>query len=201
MLPDSSIPSSIRLGAALVFHLPGVRMDLLWPDGSLRSVGMSTDRAAVLHPAELRDAIANGARASDLAGLFTVAHRGLPSPAIVVPAPWVRHLGGGLYRVSAPQGFALAFVTPLTPEQVTEAMAGSQTIPADAGYVAAGMEPDEGMERAIGFDLVADDALGVTLVLVYPLIDLPVSLEPMVVEVARSATAACAVGELEHAAG
>ena len=53
----STVPmaGTLQIAAALVFHLPGARLELTSPSGHRCSIGPMTDPRCTLHPAEFRN--------------------------------------------------------------------------------------------------------------------------------------------------
>ena len=192
----SSVPmaGTLQIAAALVFHLPGARLELISPSGDRCSIGPMTDPRCTLHPAEFRQlvlAAGNGPTLGTMLG-FTLTDE--PTLTLTSSGVGMDHLGAGLYRVAGCETTSYAFTTSLPASQVDHVLASLNGVPAPERATAGPDAPhEEGM--ALCASLVRDDGLGVTLVAISPL---KIEDLPRCEAVARASASACLVAEMEQ---
>ena len=192
----SSVPmaGTLQIAAALVFHLPGARLELTSPSGHRCSVGPMTDPRCTLHPAEFRELVLAAGNGPMLGTLLGFALMDEPEMTLTSSGMNMEHLGGGLYRVAGCETTSYAFTTSLIASRVDNLLASMNSAPvAECG--SNGSSPGDDGEVALCVSLVRDDGLGVTLVVISPFDakDLP-----RCEAVAKAAVSACLVAEMEE---
>ncbi|MCY4175712.1 MAG: hypothetical protein OXD37_05205 [Acidimicrobiaceae bacterium] len=206
---SSFAAGTMQMAAALVFHLPGARLELSSPSGHRWSIGPMTDPRCTMHPAEFRHLVLAAPDSRMLVRML--GFQGGEPPRLTLTSSGVEtsHLGAGLYRVAGCETTSFAFTTPLTTDQVDAVLSRLNTAssspccetvtvtPADAPCsgrrdVREGDWPDDSV--ALCANLVRDESLGVTLVAISPMQaeDLP-----RCEEIAQAAVSACLVAEVE----
>lgn len=194
MPPTVPVAGTLQIAAALVFHLPGARLELTSPDGHRCSIGPMTDPRCSLHPAEFRALVL---AAGDGPMLTTMLGFGLTDETTMTLTSSgvdMEHVGGGLYRVGGCETTSYAFTTSLRTGEVDGVLTSFNTVGVpEADAEGPGALHSDGV--ALCASLVRDDGLGVTLVAISPLnlVDLP-----RCEAVARAAVAACLVAEMEQ---
>lgn len=192
----STIPlaGTLQIAAALVFHLPGARLELTSPSGHRCSIGPMTDPRCTLHPAEFRELVLAAGNGPTLGTMLGFALIDEPTMTITSSGIDMDHLGGGLYRVVGCETTSYAFTTSLPASGVDDVLSSLNTAPApecvgDASDVCC----DDGV--ALCASLVRDDGLGVTLVVISPLEMRDLA---RCEAVARASVSACLVAEMEQ---
>ena len=214
----SSAPTAgaLQIAAALVFHLPGARLELTGANGHRCSIGPMTDPRCTLHPAEFRELVLAAGNCELLGTLLGFALVDEPTMTLTSSGVDMNHLGAGLYRVVGCEFTSYAFTTPLPADQVDNLLSsldsGLDGCSADASgdcddgrghpsYAAhqrrCSADPsgdcDDGVTMCVS--LVRDDGLGVTLVVMSPF---DVARIAFVEAAARAAASACLVAEMEQ---
>lgn len=192
----STVPlaGTLQIAAALVFHLPGARLELTSPSGHRCSIGPMTDPRCTLHPAEFRELVLAAGNGPTLGTMLGFALIDEPTMTITSSGIDMDHLGGGLYRVVGCETTSYAFTTSLPASGVDDVLSSLNTAPApecvgDASDVCC----DDGV--ALCASLVRDDGLGVTLVVISPLEMRDLA---RCEAVARASVSACLVAEMEQ---
>ena len=198
----SSVPmaGALQIAAALVFHLPGARLELTSPSGHHCSIGPMTDPRCTLHPAEFRELVLAAGNSQLLGTLLGFALMDEPTMTLTSSGVDMGHLGGGLYRVVGCEFTSYAFTTPLPACQVDGLLSSLDTAPVTECVTDASEGPCDG-GLALCVSLVRDDGLGVTLVVISPFDIKDLS---RCEAVARAAVSMCLVAEMEqfsHAMG
>ena len=192
----SPVPTAgtLQIAAALVFHLPGARLELSSPSGHRCSIGPMTDPRCTLHPAEFRELVVATGDFQMLGTLLGFALVDEPTLTLTSSGVDTDHLGGGLYRVAGCETTSYAFTTSLPAGQVDDVLTSLNTVPA---LERATDGPDALHEEGVALraSLVRDDGLGVTLVAISPL---EIEDLPRCEAVARASVAACLVAEMEQ---
>ena len=185
---------SLQMAAALAFHLPGTRLEVSGDNGVQCLVGPLTDPRCMLHPAEFRDLIVTntneGNRLFEQGGASFGAS---PTLSLTTSMDGVRHLGSGLYEISAEGVTSYAFATLLPAARVDDVISDMQTeIPLDydLDLPQAALTGNE----QIAVSLIYDEGLGVTLV-VMCCINTDKDLGE---HIAHTAVSACVVAEMEQ---
>ncbi len=187
---------TLQIAAALVFHLPGARLELSSPSGHRCSIGPMTDPRCTLHPAEFRELVVAAGDFRMLGTLLGFALMDEPTLTLTSSGIDMGHMGGGLYRVVGCETTSYAFTTSLPASQVDDLLASLSTDPAAlVGANAAGAAHDDGV--ALCVSLVRDDGLGVTLVVISPFDIMHLA---RCEAVARASVSACLVAEMEQMA-
>lgn len=192
----SSVPTAgtLQIAAALVFHLPGARLELTSPSGHRCSIGPMTDPRCTLHPAEFRELVLAAGNRQMLGTLLGFALMDEPELTLTSSGMDMDHLGGGLYRVTGCETTSYAFTTSLAASHVDALLAGLNSAPvAEHGDDAPDGRADGGI--ALCVSLVRDDGLGVTLVVISPF---AIEDLPRCEAVARASVSACLVAEMEQ---
>ena len=191
----SSVPTAgtLQIAAALVFHLPGARLELTSPSGHRCSIGPMTDPRCTLHPAEFRELVLAAGNRQMLGTLLGFALMDEPELTLTSSGMDMDHLGGGLYRVTGCETTSYAFTTSLAASQVDALLASLNSAPVAERGADAPKSDDGGISLCVS--LVRDDGLGVTLVVISPFAteDLP-----RCEAVAKAAVSACLVAEMEQ---
>ena len=192
----STVPmaGTLQIAAALVFHLPGARLELTSPGGHRCSIGPMTDPRCSLHPAEFRQLVLAAGSGPMLGTMLGFALTDEPTLSLTSSGVGTDHLGGGLYRVAGCETTSYAFTTSLPAGQVDDVLTSLGTVPAPecvGDFLGAAHE--EGV--ALCANLVRDDGLGVTLVAISPLRSEDL---PRCEAVARASVSACLVAEMEQ---
>ena len=192
----TTVPTAgpLQIAAALVFHLPGARLELISPSGHRCSIGPMTDPRCALHPAEFRQLVMAAKSGPMLGTMLGFALTDEPALTLTSSGVGMDHLGGGLYRVAGCETTSFAFTTSLPAPQVDSVLNSLSTAPApecvrdllDAVH-----------QQGVGLcaNLVRDDGLGVTLVAISPL---EIEDLPRCEAVARASVSACLVAEMEQ---
>ena len=208
----SPVPTagSLQIAAALVFHLPGARLELSSPSGHRCSIGPMTDPRCTLHPAEFRELVVAAGDFQLLGTLLGFALVDEPTLTLTSSGIDMGHLGGGLYRVVGSETTSYAFTTSLPASQVDDLLTSLNTAPAPGcaadtpatpheDRVALGAADTPGTPHedgvALCVSLVRDDGLGVTLVVISPF---DVRDLARCEAVARASVSACLVAEMEQ---
>ena len=194
MTSTAPMAGALQIAAALVFHLPGARLELTSPSGRHCSVGPMTDPRCTLHPAEFRELVLAAGNSQLLGTLLGFALVDEPTMTLTSSGVDMEHLGAGLYRVVGCEFTSFAFTTPLEARQVDNLLAALHTAPSDERRAD---DSDGPCEDAVPLcvSLVRDDGLGVTLVVLSPFdADDILRCEAA----ARAAVSACLVTEMEH---
>ncbi len=209
MKTSALMAGTLQMAAALVFHLPGARLELSSPCGHGWSIGPMTDPRCTMHPAEFRQLVLAAPDPAMLARML--GFRGIDPPTLTLTSSGVEtcHLGAGLYRVVGCETTSFAFTTPLSTDQVDTVLSRLNTAPAppcgDVPRLAptdTQQDTPEAIRRgdwpegavALCANLVRDEGLGATLVAISPLA--PEDLLRCE-EIAQSAVSACLVEEVE----
>lgn len=191
---SSSSDGMMQVAAALAFHLPGARLDMSSADGARCSIGPLTDPRCSLHPAEFREMVVSKGGAFDP---FTPQRKSSlgahPTLSLTSVMSGVRHVGSGLYRIAGLELTSYAFVTLLPASRVDVVLSTMQAeVP---------VEYDNGQpvevpvgEETIAVNLVQDEGLGVTLVVMCS----TDTSDTVAEQIARSAVSACLVSEMEY---
>lgn len=192
MTSSSPMAGSLQIAAALVFHLPGARLELTGSNGHRCSIGPLTDPRCNLHPAEFRELVLAAGNFQLLGTMLGVALTDEPKLTLTSSGDDVDHLGGGLYRITGRDTTSYAFTTPLPARRVDTLLSSLDSTLAGCSAHAAG-DHDGGV--TVCANLVQDDGLGVTLVAVSPLSPAETACAEAV---AAAAAAACLVAEMEE---
>ena len=188
------IAGTLQIAAALVFHLPGARLELTSPSGHRCSIGPMTDPRCTLHPAEFRELVVAAGDFRLLGTLLGFALVDEPTLTLTSSGIDMGHLGGGLYRVVGSETTSFAFTTSLPASQVDALLAGLNAAPAaDCAPDTPQAHHDGGV--ALCVSLVRDDGLGVTLVVISPF---DIKDLTRCEAVARASVSACLVAEMEQ---
>ena len=192
----SSVPmaGTLQIAAALVFHLPGARLELTSPSGHRCSVGPMTDPRCTLHPAEFRELVLAAGNGQMLGTLLGFALMDEPEMTLTSSGMDMEHLGGGLYRVAGCETTSYAFTTSLIASRVDNLLASMNSAPVTERCSDAPRPPDDG-GVALCVSLVRDDGLGVTLVVISPF---DTNDLPRCEAVAKASVSACLVAEMEE---
>ena len=192
----SPVPTAgtLQIAAALVFHLPGARLELSSPSGHRCSIGPMTDPRCTLHPAEFRELVVATGDFQLLGTMLGFALTDEPTLTLTSSGVDMDHLGGGLYRVAGCETTSYAFTTSLPAGQVDDVLASLNTVPA-LERATDGSEASHEEGVALCASLVRDDGLGVTLVAISPL---EIEDLPRCEAVARASVSACLVAEMEQ---
>lgn len=185
---------SLQIAAALVFHLPGARLELSSPSGHRCSIGPMTDPRCTLHPAEFRELVVAAGDFQLLGTLLGFALVDEPTLTLTSSGIDMGHLGGGLYRVVGSETTSYAFTTSLPASQVDDLLTSLNTTPATGCAADTPATPQED-GVALCVSLVRDDGLGVTLVVISPF---DVRDLARCEAVARASVSACLVAEMEQ---
>ena len=194
MNSPAPMAGALQIAAALVFHLPGARLELTSPDGHRCSVGPMTDPRCTLHPAEFRELVLASGNCELLGTLMGLALAEETTMTLTSSVVDMSHLGAGLYRVAGCEFTSYAFTTPLPAGLVDRLLV---TLPAALSGDPGRDDPDGYGEAGVTVcvSLVRDDGLGVTLVVISPgHVDDSARCEA----IARAAVSACLVAEMEH---
>lgn len=185
---------TLQIAAALVFHLPGARLELTSPSGHRCSIGPMTDPRCSLHPAEFRQLVITAGDGPMLAKMLGFALADEPTLTLTASGVGMDHLGGGLYRVAGGETTSYAFTTALPAARVDSVLTSLNTAPAPE-CVRDVLEAGNREGVALCANLVRDDGLGVTLVAISPLESRDL---PRCEAVARASVSACLVAEMEQ---
>lgn len=208
----SPVPTAgtLQIAAALVFHLPGARLELSSPSGHRCSIGPMTDPRCTLHPAEFRELVVAAGDFQLLGTLLGFALVDEPTLTLTSSGIDMGHLGGGLYRVVGSETTSFAFTTSLPASRVDDLLTSLNTAltpgcaadpPAtrqeDGVAQCAADTPGTSHENGIALcvSLVRDDGLGVTLVVISPF---DIKDLARCEAVARASVSACLVAEMEQ---
>lgn len=205
---QSSEAGKLHMAAALAFHIPGARLDLSGADGTECSVGPLTDPRCVLHPAEFRELVVTTGGVMDSLSMSQGAFSwAAPDIQLTMVMKGVHHVGGGLYRITGDEATSYAFVTPLPADVVDATLSGMRAEhyleyesrqSASSCLPVGGSADDDGADEDIGdviaVNLIHDEGLGVTMVVMCSG-DMKGAICE---EVARKAASACLVAEMEH---
>lgn len=191
----STVPTAgtLQIAAALVFHLPGARLELTSPSGHRCSVGPMTDPRCTLHPAEFRELVLAAGNGQMLGTLLGFALMDEPELTLTSSGLNMDHLGGGLYRVAGCETTSYAFTTSLVASRVDNLLASMNSAPATGCGPDASEPGDDGV--ALCVSLVRDDGLGVTLVAISPFDAKDLH---RCEAVAKASVSACLVAEMEE---
>lgn len=194
MTSPASTAGALQIAAALVFHLPGARLELASPNGQSCSIGPMTDPRCTLHPAEFREMVLAAGNGRLLGTLLGFALMDEPTMTLTSSGADMDHLGGGLYRVAGCEFTSYVFTTPLPARRVDGLLSGLNTAPDPDCAASVSQAPCEG-GLTLCVSLVRDDGLGVTLVVMSPFEAKDLSLCEAV---ARAAVSSCLVAEMEQ---
>ena len=183
---------ALQIAAALVFHLPGARLELASASGLHCSIGPMTDPRCTLHPAEFRELVVAAGNFQLLGTMLGFAVNDEPTLTLTSCRDDMDHLGGGLYRVAGRETTSYAFTTSLPVRHVDTLMSSLDSGPSGCSASVAG-DHDDGATMCVS--LVQDDGLGVTLVVMSPF---DVAETVCVEAAARAAASACLVAEMEQ---
>lgn len=192
----SPVPTAgtLQIAAALVFHLPGARLELSSPSGHRCSIGPMTDPRCTLHPAEFRELVVAAGDFRLLGTLLGFALVDEPTLTLTSSGIDMGHLGGGLYRVVGSETTSFAFTTSLPASRVDDLLTSLNTAPAPGCPAdTPGTSHENGV--ALCVSLVRDDGLGVTLVVISPF---DIKELDRCEAVARASVSACLVAEMEQ---
>ena len=185
---------TLQIAAALVFHLPGARLDLTSPSGHRCSIGPMTDPRCTLHPAEFRQLVLAAGNSRMLGTMLGFVLTDEPTLTLTSSGVDMDHLGGGLYRIAGCETTSYAFTTSLPAGRVDDVLASLNSAP-DPGRVTSAPDAPQDDGVALCASLVRDDGLGVTLVAISPL---EMKDLPRCEAVARASVSACLVAEMEQ---
>lgn len=183
---------TLQIAAALVFHLPGARLELSGSSGLHCAVGPMTDPRCTLHPAEFRELVLAAGNFQLLGTMLGVALTEEPTLTLTSSGDDMDHLGGGLYRVAGREAESYAFTTPLPASHVDALLSSLDSAAIGCCADAAGSH-DGGL--TVWVNLVQDDGLGVTLV---AMSSTGADNAACVEAVAAEAAAKCLVAEMEQ---
>ena len=192
MTSSAPMAGALQIAAALVFHLPGARLELTSSNGHRCSIGPMTDPRCTLHPAEFRELVLAAGNCELLGTLLGFALVDEPTLTLTSSGVDMNHLGAGLYRVVGCEFTSYAFTTPLPAGQVDNLLSSLDSGLSGCSADASGNR-DDGVTMCVS--LVRDDGLGVTLVVMSPF---DVAETIRVEAVARAAASACLVAEMEQ---
>lgn len=192
MTTTTGSAGALEIAAALVFHLPGARLELSSPGGRRCSIGPITDPRCTLHPAEFRELVLAAGDDQTLGTLLGFAAVDPPGITLAPASVEVSHVGAGLYRVASPEATSYAFTTPLPADRIDDLLSNLHD---EAAHRCCSHVPapyDGAVSMCVS--LVRDEALGVTLVVISP----ADASEPTRCEAAaKAAVSACLVAEME----
>ena len=192
MTSPAPTAGALQIAAALVFHLPGARLELSSSDGLHCTIGPMTDPRCTLHPAEFRELVLAAGNYRLLGTMLGIALPDEPTLTLTSSGD-VEHLGGGLYRVNGREITSYAFTTPLSAHHVDTLLSNLDSSPTECW---AGADDHDG-GLTVCVNLVQDDGLAVTLVAMSS----PSAANTACVEaVAAAAAAKCLVAEMERLA-
>lgn len=191
MTSPAPTAGDLQIAAALVFHLPGARLELSSTNGLHCTIGPMTDPRCTLHPAEFRELVLAAGNYRLLGTMLGIALTNEPTLTLTSSGDDVEHLGGGLYRVTGREATSFAFTTPLSAHHVDTLLSSLDSTPKEC---CAGADDHDG-DLTVCVNLVQDDGLGVTLVAMSS----PYGIKAACVEaVAAAAAAKCLVAEMER---
>ena len=194
MPSTDSVAGTLQIAAALVFHLPGARLELTSSSGHQCSIGPMTDPRCRLHPAEFRQLVLAAENGPTLGSMLGFASTDELTLTLTSSGVDMSHLGGGLYRVAGCETTSYAFTTSLPACQVDSVLASLTTALASE-CVSNDLDAPHEDSVALCANLVRDDGLGVTLVAISPL---EIEDLPRCEAVARASVSACLVAEMEQ---
>ena len=192
MTSYAPMAGALQIATALVFHLPGARLELTGANGHRCSIGPMTDPRCTLHPAEFRELVLAAGNCELLGTLLGFALVDEPTLTLTSSGVDMNHLGAGLYRVVGCEFTSYAFTTPLPAGQVDNLLSSLDSGPSGCSADASG-DCDDGVVMCVS--LVRDDGLGVTLVVMSPF---DAARTAFVEAAARAASSACLVAEMEQ---
>ena len=192
MTSSAPMAGALQIAAALVFHLPGARLELASANGHHCSIGPMTDPRCTLHPAEFRELVLAAGNCELLGTLLGFALVDEPTMTLTSSGIGMHHLGAGLYRVVGCEFTSYAFTTPLPAGQVDNLLSSLDSGPSGGSADGSG-DCDDGVMMCVS--LVRDDGLGVTLVVMSPFDPANTA---FVEAAARAAASACLVAEMEQ---
>ena len=192
MTSYAPMAGALQIAAALVFHLPGARLELSGANGHRCSIGPMTDPRCTLHPAEFRELVLAAGNCELLGTMLGFALVDEPTMTLTSSGVDMNHLGAGLYRVVGCEFTSYAFTTPLPAGQVDNLLSSLDSGPSGCSADASG-DCDDGVVMCVS--LVRDDGLGVTLVVMSPF---DAARTAFVEAAARAASSACLVAEMEQ---
>lgn len=191
MTSTAPTAGALQIAAALVFHLPGARLELSSSNGLHCTIGPMTDPRCTLHPAEFRELVLAAGNYRLLGTMLGIALTNEPTLTLTSSGDDMDHLGGGLYRVTGREATSYAFTTSLSAHHVDTLLSSLNSTPTEC---CAGSD-DHGGDLTVCVNLVQDDGLGVTLVAMSS----PSGVKTVCVEaVAAAAAAKCLVAEMER---
>lgn len=192
MTSPAHVAGALQIAAALVFHLPGARLELSSSNGLHCAVGPMTDPRCTLHPAEFRELVLAAGNWELLGTMLGVALTDEPKLTLTSSGDAVDHVGGGLYRVAGGEATSYAFTTALPASHVDTLLLSLESSPIGCCSDEPG---DHGTGLSVCVNLVQDDGLGVTLVAMSS----PGNAKTICIEaVAAAAAAKCLVAEMEQ---
>lgn len=191
---STSRQGNLKVAAALVFHLPGSRLELYGHNGTRCTVGPLTDPRCVLHPAEFRDLIVS---CDGMLESFKTPQGDTLGPAprmtLTTSMPGVSHVGNGLYRIEGNEATSYCFATLLPARVVDSVLSGLESeIPVD--YDSNKPESESNLDEVIAVNLIQDEGLAVTTV-VMGSDDIS---DAVTAQIALSADSACLVAEIQQ---
>ena len=192
MTSPAQMVGALQIAAALVFHLPGARLELSSRSGAHCAIGPMTDPRCTLHPAEFRELVVAAGNLQLLGTMLGFAVNDEPTLTLTSCRDDMDHLGGGLYRVAGRETTSYAFTTSL-PARHVDVLMSSLNSGLSGGCADAAGDHDDGATMCVS--LVQDDGLGVTLVVMSPF---DVAETICVETAARAAASACLVAEMEQ---
>ena len=191
MTSPAPTAGALQIAAALVFHLPGARLELTSSNGHRCSIGPMTDPRCTLHPAEFRELVLAAGNCELLGTLLGFALMDEPTLTLTSSSVDMNHLGAGLYRVVGCEFTSYAFTTPLSAGQVDHLLSSLESTLGECSADGAAPHDDA---ATVCVSLVRDDGLGVTLVVMSPFDPAKTA---FVEAAARAAASACLVAEME----
>ena len=192
MTSPSPMAGALQIAAALVFHLPGARLELISPAGRHCLIGPMTDPRCTIHPAEFREMVLAAGSFQMLGTMLGVALPDDPTLVLTSSGDDVDHVGGGLYRITGAEITSYAFITPLPASRVDTLLSSLNSTSIGC---CAEREGDHDADMTVWVNLVQDDGLGVTLVAMSS----PGAAKTVGVEaVAVAAASKCLVEEMEE---
>ena len=193
MTSPAPVAGALQIAAALVFHLPGARLELTGRNGFRLFVGPMTDPRCTLHPAEFRELVVATGNYRLLGTMLGVSLSSEPTMTLVSSVAKTDHLGGGLYRIVGDEVTAYAFATSLPAEEVDSILSGLHASSPREGRTDASA-PCRDSAEPIGVSLVRDEGLHVTFV---AMSSDDAAGSGCVEAVAEAAVSACLVTEME----
>ena len=190
------------MAAALVFHLPGARLDLENVEGDKCSIGPLTDPRCVLHPAEFRElVVTTGGLLESVMKLPGGVKGAFPKISLTIVMPGVNHMGGDVYRIKNDETISYIFVTTLPADVVDATLSGMKSrYPLEYGpwESASSDRPiintSNSNEKVVPLSLISDEGLKVTMVVM----NSDDNRDAICQEIVHKAASACVVAEMEY---